>query len=75
MAYARFGRESDVYVFEAAEGMICQSCSLAQVKEFISNTRSGMIEHMKAYRLAGDGVPEDAFEDLHVDLGKEGDAI
>ena len=71
----KVGRGSDIYVFEAAEGMICQRCSMAQGKEFIANTRSGMIEHMKAHRLAGDRVPEDAFEDLHADLAKEGDAI
>jgi hypothetical protein len=75
MAYARFGRESDIYVFQAVEGMICQRCKLNDYGDTLLRSRSLMLEHMNAHLQAGDKVPDYAFEELRADLAKNGDVI
>jgi hypothetical protein len=65
MALARFGRDSDVYVYEDSRGgYTCQACELLQRGEFRCATAAEMIPHLLAHRARGDGVPESALTEL-----------
>jgi len=73
MAYARFGRESDLYGYEQADlvGLRCNSMKAAQR----SRRRSEMLRHMEEQRRAGDQVPRYACDELRADMAKDGDVI
>ena len=75
MAYARFGRESDLYVYEQADGIVCLRCKLNESGTTITTTRSEMLRHREEHRRAGDKVPEHAFDELRADMAKDGDVI
>lgn len=69
MSIIRFGEEdSDVYVYESSQGMECAGCSLLSSAEegfrAPSRSRVEMFRHLELHRLAGDKVPEIAFERL-----------
>jgi hypothetical protein len=68
MAYARWGHDSDVYVYNTGLGIICQFCDGF-------DTRNEMIEHLKKHRESGDKVPNEAFELLFEELKKYGDKV
>lgn len=64
MAYCRFGRDSDVYVFEADDGVIeCCRCALAG-GTFTAYGAAEMITHLRAHRAAGHRVPDEALREL-----------
>ena len=67
MSYARFGPESDVYVFRTSdpkrkqEVWLCMSCSLVENDQWgdsMFDDRVQMIAHLGAHREAGEKVPQ-----------------
>jgi hypothetical protein len=75
MAYARFSRDSDVYVYEAEGGLVCMGCGLGSGIETRTLTRSEMIRHLEAHLGAGHNVPMDAIQRLRTEIGVEGDEL
>jgi hypothetical protein len=57
MAYVRFGRGSDVYVYEQAHSLVCLVCKLNESGTTITTTRSEMLRHMEEHRRAGIEFP------------------
>jgi hypothetical protein len=73
MSYARWSRESDVYVFLHTGGYLdCCGCHLA------NNNRGGfqayktkiMLRHLKEHQKAGHDVPDYCIEGLQLDAKK-----
>ena len=69
MSYARFGAESDVYVYHHYIGFIeCCGCSLVEAEDgedfgFAKlQTAREALEHLDKHRAAGDEVPTRAYE-------------
>jgi hypothetical protein len=75
MAYARFSRSSDIYVYQEEGDLVCLSCQLGPEFEIRTLTRSAMIRHLEAHLKAGHKVPADAFEELRNEIAKEGDVV
>jgi hypothetical protein len=76
MAYARFGQDSDVYVFEDVGGFLCcMRCQFSESREIRTRSRGEMIEHLWAHRGAGEKVPEHAFEELRAEIAELGDLV
>jgi hypothetical protein len=75
MAYARFSRSSDVYVYEEAGSVVCLRCQLGHALETRTPTRSAMIRHLEAHLNAGHKVPAGAFDELRSEMEKQGDAV
>ena len=78
MAYTRFTRDSDVYLYGVGrkEGFRCQACSLAG--DVMLPTRSAALEHLAEHRRRGDRVPDHAIEEIQVELaylGEQADEI
>ena len=80
MSYARFSRDSDVYVFLSVEGYLdCCGCTLNKKGEdihygsFHSYTTKDMLDHLKHHRQVGDDVPDYCMESLLEDM-EENDA-
>jgi hypothetical protein len=66
VAYARFGDESDVYVF-LADYLVCQKCCLTEDGEyhqFHARTTAQMVRHLDAHLSAGHRVPPEAIAGL-----------
>ncbi len=75
MSYARFGPNSDVYVYEDVGGFLCcMRCDLSDAGKR-TNSRGEMIEHLEAHRRAGHKVPDDATEELKAEVTKSGDLV
>ena len=69
MAFARFGRDSDVYVFEdAGGGYTCERCPKVG-QSFNCRTAEEMLTHLLEHRAKGDKVPEDAIAELKKEPG------
>lgn len=68
MSYARFDRDSDVYVYESTEcGFVCMSCSRNwRCQSWTCDTARQMIRHLKKHRKAGDKVPDYTLEELRM---------
>ena len=75
MAYARFGRSSDIYVYQEEGTLVCLNCQLGPEFEARTLTRSAMILHLEAHLKAGHKVPADAFDELRNEIEKEGDVV
>jgi hypothetical protein len=61
MSYARWGAESDVYVFGTGDRLICCECTLDVVDgSFICDTPLEMIAHLVTHVVAGHRVPYSA---------------
>jgi hypothetical protein len=76
MAYARFGRRSDVYVSEdSLRFLCCMPCDLSDTRETRTNSRGEMIEHLEAHRRAGHQVPNAAIEELKAKIAKSGGLV
>jgi len=80
MAYARFGKESDVYAFEHIGGFfLCECCRIVgrlsseDWPYFETDTRTGMIEHLREHRRAGDRVPDEAFARIEAEIKEYGE--
>ena len=71
MSYARFGPDSDVYVFADIDGGYrCCFCAFSRSgPSFRCDTAAEMIEHLREHRAAGHTVPEDAIEELQGEVG------
>jgi hypothetical protein len=67
MSYCRFGRDSDVYVYEVEGGVECCRCGLNEGRWFRARDAAEMMEHLLAHRAAGHRVPEEALEELRED--------
>ena len=64
MAYARFGDNSDVYVYSTGADLICQRCCLGPEFSFYAETTAAMIAHLEAHQAAGHKVPDDTIPRL-----------
>jgi hypothetical protein len=67
MAYCRFTRDSDVYVFETESGIECCRCRLVG-GTFAAGGPAQMIGHLLEHRAAGHAVPDEALRELREDL-------
>jgi len=75
MAYARFGRSSDVYVFESPQGgWECSLCSLNEGRTTKTASHSEMMEHLRQHEAKGDKVPAEAIEELQNEIETLGDS-
>jgi len=50
-------------------------CRLSETRETRTKSRREMIVHLELHRCAGEKVPEDALEELRVEIVKSGDLI
>lgn len=74
MSYARFSRDSDVYVYESVGGgFVCDDCALHE-KRTVLDTPAAMIVHLLEHRAAGHAVPDAALNGLlaTADRGRRG---
>lgn len=66
MAYARFSKDSDVYVFLNVGGFLdCCGCSLHKNAKFYSVEE--LLQHLEVHKQGGDKVPEYCIERLKED--------
>lgn len=81
MSYARFGPDSDVYVFPTGDGegttwITCQHCSLMHAAaelddDYIAPDATLMLIHLKAHQAAGHKVPQAALDRLDDEVGTD----
>ncbi len=64
MAYARWTRESDVYVYEDTRGRYMCECTPSGSPTFNCATAAAMVAHLREHRARGDRVPDEAIEEL-----------
>jgi len=66
MSYARFGEDSDVYVYADAEAgyLRCVGCNV----DFSST--DAMLEHLRGHIASGDAVPAKVIPALEADRAK-----
>lgn len=69
MSYARFGEESDVYVYASTSGFSCCGCSLTPTYDFVS--RTALLLHLQQHIAHGDRVPGYALNRLRRELADE----
>jgi len=68
MAYARFGSDSDVYVYaDTSGGYTCERCP-AIGQAFHCSSATEMVTHLLAHRAKGQLVPDDAIGDLQREM-------
>jgi hypothetical protein len=72
VSYARFAKDSDVYVFLNCGGYLeCCACGLAGGPEFFTtDTTTGMLAHLDQHEAAGDAVPESTFDRLQIEAAR-----
>ena len=77
MSYARFGADSDVYVFVRNNGSLCCcSCSRLAGDDFDASSTAAMLDHLAAHRAAGHLVPERTITGLMADADEnDADAL
>ena len=70
MAYARFGRDSDVYVYaDSRGGFTCERCPTIG-RQYRCATASEMVTHLLTdHRLKGQLVPNEAIAQLRDEAG------
>ena len=68
MAYARYGRDSDVYVYaDTRGGYTCERCPKVG-ESYRCLTATEMADHLLSeHRAKGHRVPDDAIEELRAD--------
>lgn len=65
MSFARFGPESDVYVFPHVDGHFeCSMCALEDKFSFRSKDAAEFVAHLEDHRKAGHKVPEWTAKDV-----------
>jgi hypothetical protein len=65
MSFARFGPESDVYVFPHVDGHFeCSMCALGDTSVFRSKDAAEFVAHLEDHRKAGHKVPEWTAKDV-----------
>lgn len=68
MSYARFGPDSDVYVFFNTSGVMeCCACSLQHGDTWTCATAAKMLDHLRHHQHAGHKVPPSAMMRLAAD--------
>ena len=69
VAYARFGSDSDVYIFSTGGELMCQDCSLNPegTYVFMAKTTADMLVHLDDHREAGHKVSADLVPSLLAD--------
>ena len=72
MSYARFGKDSDVYVYESDYGWECCGCALET--SFTAESPQEMIDHLKEHQVEGHKVPQYALDRLK-DEAEESDPL
>ncbi len=76
MAYARFGRDSGVYVHDAPGAKRESSgCSLASHGLLVTDSRSQMVRHLRQHLENSDKVPEEVLRELEEEIARLGDAV
>lgn len=74
MSFARFGPESDVYLFLSVNGRLeCCGCSLSD--KWTYQTTDALLAHLDAHEAAGHKVPASARERLIEDRAENDDYI
>jgi len=75
MSYARFGTESDVYVYPTGaaacavpRSIICDNCALLDGNLFAAPSHAIMLAHLHEHRAAGHRVPEYVFARLLAEM-------
>lgn len=66
MSYARFGYDSDVYVFLSSDALECCACLLRSGR-FAARSTAEMTEHLDAHRARGHSVPASTYAALEAD--------
>lgn len=63
MSIVRWSDESDVYVYNSAEGLVCFDC-LLRGNNFVTKSYQVMIDHLLEHREYGHKVPQYAIDEL-----------
>ena len=67
MAFARFGNDSDVYVYEDTRGgYTCEWCP-GIGHTYRCETAGDMVQHLLEHRSRGDRVPDEALQELRAE--------
>lgn len=66
MSYARWGSDSNVYVYEGDVGIVCCDCSLNQGSQIYATARLAL-NHLEEHLKAGQLVPDYTIEELKQD--------
>ena len=68
MSYCRWGPDSDVYLFMAADNQLhCCACRLTTPgfrEDFFTDKYSEMLSHLEQHNSAGHLVPDEAIQEL-----------
>lgn len=68
MSYCRKGPESDVYIYDGADGIVCCHCLLGPdfvtTDDDVTRAANQMLEHVEAHKKAGHKVPAGAIDRL-----------
>jgi len=65
MAFARFGRDSDLYIYEDLDGgFVCMRCLLTPGNLFKAKTGGEMADHVVEHERRGERVPQGLVERL-----------
>ena len=68
MAFARFGLNSNVYVYEDVRGgFTCERCPTAG-QQYRCQTAAEMVTHLLEHRAKGHRVPDSAIEELQAEV-------
>lgn len=74
MSYVRFGKKSDVYIYQDIDfGLRCQVCKLQGGASFETRSRAAMKSHVIDHRHAGHLVPEFVNTMLDAEIAEIGD--
>lgn len=71
MAYARFGKDSDVYVMCSGEEWVCVSCLLIGASPFVCVSLLSLNQHLLDHVIAGHKVPQHTFERVYREIQDE----
>ena len=64
MSYARWGSDSNVYVFETCDGVFeCCNCDLTPDNKLFETPRA-IIAHLNEHRAKGELVPDYTYEQI-----------
>lgn len=70
MSYVRFGKDSDIYMYDSEAGIICQWCALVR-ETTVVGTHETALRHLDLHRSRGHLVPERAYENLRAEARGE----
>jgi hypothetical protein len=71
MAIARFGTDSDVYIYECEQGYRCERCTMIG-SAFVCATPEKILRHLREHASRGDRVPDAAFTELRRESSNRG---